>query len=158
VLKPLLGLSVYSGMPDSVVTITVSKRTLLLLAVLAVVAFVVSLACLDWIPKYQYQNKVAEAKLNLHAVQLALERFAVEQPDSTYPADIRELISTGFLTEFPPNPFTGQPMQPISIVDGNYDGHGLLNIPGAQHGDFVYYPRRNTEGELKPSAYTLFLY
>src|SRR5688572_30675725 len=58
-----------------------------------------------------YKRKCAEVKQNLHAIQLAVERYSVDHPESSYPRDIREVKTRGYLPEFPTNPFTGLPMR-----------------------------------------------
>jgi hypothetical protein len=79
---------------------------------------------------YRMASRAAECKQNLHAIQLAVERFAVDSEDGAYPLTVSSLKGTDYLPNFPSNPFTGQPMQEYSI--------DAAEIPP---GDFVYYPR-----------------
>src|SRR4051812_43850129 len=60
-----------------------------------------------------YKSKCAQVKQNLHAIQLAVERYSVDDPESSYPRDIRDVIRRGYLPQFPLNPFTGLPMRCI---------------------------------------------
>src|SRR5437016_5051474 len=48
------------------------------------------------------------ARENLHQIQLALERFAVDSDKSSYPFTATELLGTGYLAQMPLNPYTGQ--------------------------------------------------
>jgi hypothetical protein len=91
----------------------------------------------------------SQAKQNLHAVQLAVERFAVDQADGNYPLRASEVIAAGYLSVMPPNPYTGQPMQEYSV--------DTQLLPA---GDFVYYPRYSVAGEATDAeviGYTLAL-
>jgi hypothetical protein len=119
-------------------------------------------------PRMRYQALGAEAKQNMHAVQLGLERMAVDNPDSNYPYDINEVIRRGYLAQFPENPFAHRPMQGVSIDEPPRGGGELLDspeLPRLQPGDFVYV-RRYGEGYIpgqppggRPvTGYTLVLY
>lgn len=100
-----------------------------------------------WVPARQYQQRTALARQHLHAVQLALERFAVDSPAGNYPQDIHELAVAGYLPEFPTNPFTGEPMHPLSLEETS------------RAGDFRYHPNSgygNDQGP--PVSYELELF
>ena len=140
------------------ITIKITRTLLRSLLLGAVGLFLLWLVLFNWIPRARYANKAAQAKQNLHAIQLALERFAVDSEDSRYPSHPDELLQKGYLSEWPINPFTGQAMHPLQADLHAYDGQGWLNIPNAKHGDFVYYPRYAEGGFGKPVGYTLFLY
>ena len=92
------------------------------------------------VPRAHEAQCLAQAKQNLHSVQLGLERYAVDAPQSKYPADLNTLIKDGYLQALPDNPFTGQPMK--------------WHRPGEQcaRGDFVYEWRDNG------LSYLLYLY
>ena len=51
----------------------------------------------------------AEVKSNVHTIQIALERYAVDHYDDpetdTYPREIETLINEEYIVAFPPNPF-----------------------------------------------------
>jgi hypothetical protein len=140
------------------ITIIITRRQLRMALWGAALLVCAWLVFFNWIPRAQYKRREAEAKQNLHSVQLALERFAVDAPDGTYPLRIEQLISSGYMQELPPNPFSGEPMRAIQVDLRAYNGRGLFNVPGARHGDFVYYPRFDETGESAPTGYTLFLY
>jgi hypothetical protein len=78
----------------------------------------------------------AEARQNLHLLQLALERFSVDSPGASYPESTSLLIQQGYLSELPNNPFTGAPMQEYHP--------GEIPPPG----DFVYAPVRDEQGDV----------
>ncbi len=145
-------------MAQELITITITRRQLQLGLWCAAAVVLVWLVFGSWIPRAQYARQVAQAKQNLHSIQLGLERFCVDSPHSTYPLRVEELLSTGYMREFPPNPFTGEPMRPVQVDLRAYNGHGWLQVPGAHHGDFVYYPRFDETGAGEPCGYTLFLY
>jgi hypothetical protein len=103
-----------------------------------------------------YQNVQAAARARqfkdgLHAIQLALERYSVNL--GVTPEDVRQIIARGYLPSFPPNPYSGQPMQPRE----------LPAIP-VTLGDFSYLPARVIEDHLdaptswSPSGYYLLGY
>ena len=75
------------------------------------------------------ENKVkdAETKVNLQTIQIALERYAIDN-SSTYPYSAAELIDAGIIAEFPLNAYTGEKMHSIQ-----YDDTG-------NEGDFTYIP------------------
>jgi hypothetical protein len=90
------------------------------------------------IPGCVFQSKMAQCKQNLHEVQLAIERFAVDSPRGNYPRDPGEVIAEGYLTEMPYNPFTGSPMRWVVLAAVDYSAP---RPPGLSHGDFGYCPR-----------------
>jgi hypothetical protein len=82
---------------------------------------------------------------------LAVERYAVDHPQSSYPRQIKEVIKLGYLEEFPLNPFTGLPMRCVeesSSADYKFD---YQSVPvGAEFGDFLYYKRYGKDGQQNP--------
>jgi hypothetical protein len=97
-------------------------------------------------------DTMAEAKQNLHVIQLALERFAVDY-DGVYPADFGLLASESYMPKNPDNPYAPKQggdenrMQPIP-----------LGQPG-QPGDFAYVTKvQNVGGQPKVVGYELYLY
>lgn len=118
------------------------------------------------VPSCAFQAKMVKSKQNLHAVQLALERFSVDSPGGVYPADPNVLIETGYLEDMPRNPFTGEPMRwvMLDVLDRE------APMPaGLDHGDFGYYPRSegryttepldlNVLRETQINGYSLVLY
>jgi hypothetical protein len=90
----------------------------------------------------QFRAKAAQCKQNLHAVQLALERFAVDK-EGAYPVSIGEMQQAGYMPKLPLNPFTGEPMQ------ARHEGE---EVP---LGDFLYYPRYDGADNEPPTGYTL---
>jgi hypothetical protein len=118
----------------------VAWRSGALAAAVASVAFGVH-GCI--IEPYRWAQKGAEAKQNLHAVQLALERFAVDSEDAGYPVTTAALRTSGYLPKFPRNPYTGEEMREYPV-----------DIERLPPGDFVYYPRTDSPGQ-PPTGYTL---
>lgn len=57
----------------------------------------------------------ANSKVNLHIIQLALERYAVDH-DSRYPAVLAVLAEEGYLPELPANSYGPRPRQPMPEV------------------------------------------
>lgn len=80
------------------------------------------------IPRVAWHKKAEISKRNLHTIQLAVERYAVDF-EGDYPYDINELVKAGYIDEFPVNPFSGMPMQACP--------------PGSEPppGDFIYEPK-----------------
>jgi hypothetical protein len=133
------------------------------------------LLCLGWllsaiviiqVPSCVFQSKMVKCRENLHAVQLALERFAVDSPGGVYPADLTVLIDQGYLEQMPLNPFTGEPMRWVMLRESVYEAE---RPPGLSHGDFGYYPRLEKQYMTEPLdlsilerveiwGYTLYLY
>jgi hypothetical protein len=74
-------------------------------------------------------RKSAVVKANLHAIQLAVERFAVDN-EGTYPPRAIDVLSAGYMDSFPLNPFRGMPMLE----------HELFSASLPEPGDFVYWP------------------
>lgn len=122
----------------------------------------------QFIPQARYHALEAQAKENMHAVQIALERMAVDNPGSDYPYDINEIVRRGYLQELPLNPFAHRPMCGVSIdLPPRENGPLLENpeLPRMPPGDFVYV-RRYGEGYVpgQPAngllviGYTLVLY
>jgi hypothetical protein len=115
-----------------------------------------AVACLLSIPSCfeapSNPDTIAQAKQNLHVIQLALERFAVDY-DGFYPQDFALLASEGYMPKNPGNPYASPPggdenrMQPIA-----------LGKPG-QPGDFVYVTKvQDVGGQQKVVGYELYLY
>lgn len=79
---------------------------------------------------------------NLFQVQLALERYALDQRDSTYPAALSELLADGYLTRLPGDPFS--------------PGAGASAAPGSPPlpGQLIYYPVHHS-AEPAPEGYVL---
>jgi hypothetical protein len=77
----------------------------------------------------------SEAKANLHTLQLAVERFAVDT-EGNYPQSTALLLQKGYLVGLPTNPFSGRPMEEYRL--------GEIPPPG----DFVYAPVRDEFGSI----------
>ena len=96
------------------------------------------------VPGCIYKKSLVTSKQNLHAVQLALERFAVDSPGANYPVRIEQIIEDGYMPQLPLNPFTMQPMR--WGVYGSRE-EARTNPDTLSHGDFGYIPaaysRRN---------------
>lgn len=93
----------------------------------------------------------AEAKSNLHNIQLSIERYAVDH-EGYYPADINEIIKLGYIDAFPRNP-----LAPRNEA-GDYGRAKMKPVADGEFspGDFVYLPRLNAEGMVE--GYELKLY
>ncbi|MCD6216977.1 hypothetical protein J7L05_03835 [bacterium] len=59
--------------------------------------------------KYMFKAKEAEVKSNTHSIQIAIERYAVDYAGQ-YPDDAEQLITKGYMSAFPINPYTDAPM------------------------------------------------
>jgi len=55
-----------------------------------------------------------ESKSDLHTIQIALERYAVDN-EGKYPKTSEELINLDYITEFPVNTFSEEPMKDVSF-------------------------------------------
>jgi len=95
-------------------------------------------------PGAVHRSKVAQVNENAHAVQLALERFAVDDPHCYYPISVQQAIAAGYLPELPVNPFTGHPVRFIE--------RGAPHLPG----DICYVPVCDEDGKV--IAYELYGY
>ncbi len=82
-----------------------------------------------------YQDRAHEriTKQNLHAIQLALERYEREDLARDYPVGLEALRTKALLTTFPRNPYSKQPMRQLQPADP----------PSA--GDFCYLTLRPSE-------------
>lgn len=98
----------------------------------------------------QFKRKEAQCKQNLHAIQLAVERYAVDQQDSDYPADVNTLVGSSYLPQMPENPFTHLPMRVVP-VDAQLEA---LSPP--ERGDFGYLPHTERDGSI--AGYDLVLF
>lgn len=79
-------------------------------------------------------TKESESLSNAHTIQIALERWAVDH-SGQYPKSSSDLITYGYMTEFPMNPYKKRPMQEAFI-------------PGVA-GDYYYVPNVDKEsGEI----------
>ena len=69
-------------------------------------------------------NKAAEAevKSNLHTIQIAVEQYGIDH-GGRYPVEINELITSGYLTSFPVNPFSRGQMQEVDFGDPDFEGN-----------------------------------
>lgn len=126
-----------------------------------IVAFWACFSCLGWfawviifvqVPSCVYHARMSECRQNLHAVQLAMERFSVDAPGSIYPADLDMLIDQGYLDEMPHNPFTGEPMRWVLLAELDLEAPPPA---GLNHGDFAYYPRLEKQYMTEPLDLTL---
>jgi hypothetical protein len=124
-------------------------RLLFAAAVLLMLAVVLPVrACVNGI---RHASKVARSEQNLHAVQLALERFAVDA-EGEYPYHVDELLAAGYLEQLPENPFTRQPMRCVET-----DNSAAPPPPG-NPGDFTYVRRFSTYVPDSIEGYSLILY
>jgi hypothetical protein len=64
----------------------------------------------------------AEVKSDVHAIQIAVERYAVDH-QGHYPSEIQQLNADGYLLSFPENPFSREPMRPIQVGDPDFEGN-----------------------------------
>lgn len=141
-----------------IVSDTRSDRWSLVLAAVVVIWYVAAVVV---IPKVEYKSHKAQVKQNLHTVQLALERFAVDSPDNSYPLSLQELQVEGYMREFPSNPFAGRPMRGAVYVwrSDLTREENEARIPRQAKGDFVYIQRFYGEsGSPRPVGYTLVAY
>lgn len=99
---------------------------------------------------YVFKQREMLCKQRLHEVQLALERFSIDESDSRYPPSVDLLVGTSYLPEMPLNPFSGQPMRCVIL------GEDLQPLSQPGRGDFGYLPRRDPDGSI--GGYTLALF
>ncbi len=99
---------------------------------------------------YVFKQREAQCKMRLHEVQLALERYCVDDAAERYPAGIDQLIGSGYLPEMPRNPFSGEAMRWV-LLDSNMQP---LSPPG--RGDFGYLPRYDPDGSIGGYSLALF--
>ena len=107
----------------------------------------VMLLLMATVPGCVYQKNLVTSKQNLHAVQLALERFAVDSPGGNYPVRIEQIMEDGYMPQLPVNPFTMLPMR--WKVYGSYD-EAASNPDLLSHGDFGYIPSTGGRKALSP--------
>ncbi len=117
------------------------RRRLLLLATMALLAGALALFAVH----AAAARRILLCEYNLLQLQLALERYAVDKRDSTFPAAVNDLAASGYLLRLPENPFSGGP--------------AIGTAPGAAPvpGDLVYAPQ-SYPGENAPSSYVLVVY
>lgn len=58
--------------------------------------------------KYMYKAKEAEVKSAIHSIQIAIERYSVD--NAKYPESAEQLITDDYMHTFPINPYTDTPM------------------------------------------------
>ncbi|MCH7472935.1 hypothetical protein IIA79_08300 [bacterium] len=88
--------------------------------------------------------KEAEVKVNLHSIQLALERYATDSPGNVYPLTIRggdaiqgedELSNNGYMPSYPVNPISEDSAKMHNIAFGDPDFEGNFTyIPVESNG------------------------
>jgi hypothetical protein len=128
-----------------------------------VVTLLVAMLISSAAQEVSYRHKCAQVKENLHAIQLAVERYSVDDPNSSYPRDIREIIRRGYLEQFPINPFTGLPMRCVeqsSSADNRFEHERVPEQ--TELGDFMYFKRYGPRGRQSnneaPQGYSLAAY
>jgi hypothetical protein len=62
-----------------------------------------------------------------HGIQLAVERYAVDT-NGSYPQDIQQLVTRGFIAKWPDNPYGPGSMQPLKLGDPAVPG-GFVYVP-----------------------------
>jgi hypothetical protein len=77
------------------------------------------------------QSKDAELAANIHTLQIAAERYHVD--NNNYPDDWTKIKERGYMGNLPDNPYTGEEMKDV-------------NFPGTR-GDFMYIPRPGEKGK-----------
>jgi hypothetical protein len=87
-----------------------------------------------------------ETRQSIGLIQLALERYAEDDPHHFYPKDPDELKKHGYLDEYPLNSYTGQPMRLVA--------NGDQSTPG----DFSMLVTPSTMCKNKCKGYTLIAY
>jgi hypothetical protein len=75
----------------------------------------------------------AEVKMDLHAIQIAVERYGTDH-EGQYPWEINDLIAENYLTSFPQNPFSAEPMKPIEFGASDFEGN-FTYVPVIQSGE-----------------------
>jgi hypothetical protein len=84
--------------------------------------------------QYSMPSRESESLSTAHTIQIAIERWAVDHAGQ-YPKSTSELITYGYMYEFPNNPYQHRPMQETFI-------------PGVA-GDYYYVPQMDKEsGEV----------
>ena len=108
------------------------------LVLVYLVAGVVFCWLMAMIPQWQRKAYLSQSKQNLHAVQLALERWAVDSPGGNYPARLEVLAEEGYMPVMPENPFTRRPMEGRVYADWDY---AAANPHKLGPGNFGYVPK-----------------
>ncbi len=83
--------------------------------------FIITLA-LTGCPTSGHDTREKEVESNIHAIQIAIETYAVDH-DNYYPEDINDLIDSEIMTEFPNNPMTEVNMEPVEFGSGTREGN-----------------------------------
>jgi hypothetical protein len=132
------------------------RGALLLFLVAAVVLTLLGALIINAVNNVRFSGRVALCKQNLHAVQLAIERFSVDSSDGNYPARLDVLQAQGYLDTMPHNPFSGAPMRYVEC-----DSAPPAVPPGLGIGDFAYIRLGPDGGPPRGSeitGYSLVLY
>jgi hypothetical protein len=130
-----------------------SKAGLLLGCLLLAAGIVVCLLILPNFIKIKDGNTAEpRSKQNLHSLQLALERYAVDNA-GYYPLDFIELAKQGYMPQNPENAYTARRSReciPMQLIPPG--------IPGSP-GDFTYVTKvQDVGGVQRVVAYDLYLY
>ena len=112
----------------------------LLILVVALLALLLSVFVCNCIVKpAAYAGKIGASKKNIHAIQLIVERFAVDT-EGTYPLHVADAINRDYADHLPLNPFTGQPMRELRLGDP------------PSLGDFYYVPSGPSAAQYSSSG------
>jgi hypothetical protein len=95
-----------------------------------------------WVPRLRQEPaREKQTRENLHRLQVAMERYAVDDPFYGYPLSFETLLAKDGPAVVPTNPYTGRPMQEIKAGDPPRPGdfsylvQPTTLMPGYQLGD-----------------------
>jgi len=105
-------------------------------------------------PVLKERNRVQTTKVNLHELQLAVERYKDDEPSGlrSYPKNIQQAIDLGCIAAMPINPYTGKPMvniglgEPVSPGNFTYLPQEETAAPGISFADYYLLVGYSTKG------------
>ena len=91
------------------------------------------LLCIKYYPEEQNnRHPHVEIKSGIHAIQVALERYAADH-DGVYPSNTDELLFNGYMGMYPPNVVGFPTMTNVPLGSHNYPGN-FTYIPDTEDG------------------------
>ncbi len=136
--------------------IRLNRKRVVVTAVVLLVLGGCGKLCAGYVHNQRLDKACYQSKMNLHTVQLAVERYATDSAEGDCPASIDEVVKGGYLSQLPTNPFGGM----LRDVPGLETPRPMRSLRPGEYcpGDFLYLPVLETySGGPHVSSYVLVL-